>query len=1001
MKKAPTIGLLPRTSIRTRLAGLVLCAMLPLIGLMGATLVLIKAKDIEIVQQAALVTAKVVADNTDRFLGDTASLLRALAGRPAFRALDPEHCDPEIVTFLTRHAGYRDVSTDTLDGTVICSATSEPPSGRHPPVAGTQWFARALARKDTDDVIFGKPLFDPISGAWVLVAAAPIRDTSGTVRGFVVLPIDLHHFEPLKRGTSLPAGSFVTILDDDGIVVARSSDSEAWAGRNLAYVEIDAQALAGTEGVGFGMAVTGRRIFAFAPVPAAHWRVIAAVLPKAAFEATNQAFLLVGLGSVGLLGLVAVLGFLLARGIDTPLRKMASLVEMAADGRTDRRLDTGGPAEIGKVALQFNKMLDARQRVEEALRESESHFRQLADCLPVLMWLADENRQCSYVNKPWLDFTGMTLTQALGAGWAAVLHPDDRQHSIDTYVRTFDARHPFALEFRVRRHDGEYRWLYDQGIPRHDAAGTFLGYVGGSIDITDRKLAEERLVEARKAAEAADRAKSVFLAMMSHELRTPMTGVIGMADFLSETPLNPDQKLYIDTMRSSARTLLTVLNDILDYSKIDANRLTLDCITFDAVALTTEAVRLFWTRAEDNACTLTLDTGDLTTLVVLGDPNRIKQVLGNLIGNAVKFTRNGTITVRLRCLEAGERLRLGFDVEDTGIGISEDDQKRLFQPFSQTDTGATRKFGGTGLGLAICKRLVDLMGGEIGVTSRLGRGSLFRFTCLVDRGRQKDLASEPEPSPAVPPLTILLAEDNPINRMIVKIGLEQRRHRVSAVENGVHAYEAAAKQRFDVILMDMQMPVMDGTEATRRIRTLAPPFSEVPIVALTADALVEHRATYMEAGLTDFLTKPVEWGKVDAVLARLSARAKGSSAPNTGSSGPAADEHEAPLIDRARLLSIHTLMAETDFSELIRELIDCARDEMSQLKAAIDQGDLPLAYRVAHTLKGMFLNIGGVRIATLAHDLQACRDREAANALFQTLTIAIEDTVAELGRFNT
>ena len=220
--------------------------------------------------------------------------------------------------------------------------------------------------------------------------------------------------------------------------------------------------------------------------------------------------------------------------------------------------------------------------------------------------------------------------------------------------------------------------------------------------------------------------------------------------------------------------------------------------------------------------------------------------------------------------KAGDRIRLSFEIEDTGIGIAEAEMATLFLPFSQAGKGTTRKFGGTGLGLAISKRLVEMLGGEITVSSRLGQGSVFRFTCLVEPARTADLQPlEPVAAATLAPLDILLAEDNRINRMIVKVGLETRGHRVTEVENGAEAYQAATVKRFDVILMDMQMPVMDGTEATRRIRALPPPFSEVPIIALTADAMTEHRPAYMEAGLNDFLTKPIEWDDVDAALARL------------------------------------------------------------------------------------------------------------------------------------
>jgi CheY-like chemotaxis protein len=505
-------------------------------------------------------------------------------------------------------------------------------------------------------------------------------------------------------------------------------------------------------------------------------------------------------------------------------------------------------------------------------------------------------------------------------------------------------------------------------------------------------------LEAKTAAEAANRAKSAFLAMMSHELRTPMTGVIGMADFLSKSPLDEDQRRYVDTMHSSAQTLLTVLNDILDYSKIEADRLTLDCVSFDAVTLVTETVQLFWPKAEENLSSISIDSGDFDTLVVKGDPTRIKQVLGNLIGNAVKFTTNGTTTVRLRRQNPGNHLFLMFEVEDTGIGISEADMARLFLPFSQANTGTTRTFGGTGLGLAICKRLVNLMGGEITATSQPGRGSVFRFTCRVEPGRREDLAAgRPQPI-VVPPLTILLAEDNPINRMIVKVGLEQRHHRVTVVENGAQACEAAISQPFNVILMDMQMPVMDGIEATRRIRVLPPPASEIPIVALTADALPEHRVAYMAAGLTDFLTKPIEWDEVDAVLARVHLGKTAQTLTVTNRDSLIANSECRPLINHDRLREIRMAMDPDDFRDLIREFIRCGTDELISLRGAINQGDLNLIHRWAHNIRGMYLNLGSDRAAAVAKELLVCEDIEHVHRLSKTLSAVADDTNIEVTR---
>ena len=408
-----------------------------------------------------------------------------------------------------------------------------------------------------------------------------------------------------------------------------------------------------------------------------------------------------------------------------------------------------------------------------------------------------------------------------------------------------------------------------------------------------------------------------------------------------------------------------------------------------------DMVRLFSAKASENGNIIIAEVGEIHSLIVEGDPTRLRQVLGNLVSNAVKFTKQGSIKVRMRHVPAEAGLRLEFEVEDTGIGISEAEMGRLFQPFSQVDTGTARQFGGTGLGLAICKRLVSMMGGEIGADSRFGRGSVFRFSCMVGKGTLSSPKHEPQMAP-VEPMDILLAEDNAINRMIIQVGLEKLQHRVTVVENGLEAYEAASGRRFDLVLMDMQMPVMDGAEATRRIRALTKPLSDVPIVALTADAITEHREAYVAAGLDGFLTKPVDWNALEMILARHHRGSKGPALAGTGHYGRVPNWGEPPLLDAEHLGTIQQVMGSKQFVALIDEIATFSRKELSRLRQAVKARDIQQCRDIFHDLKGMFGNVAAARAMAHAGRLHKASDCEAVAADLDGLADVVEETIGEL-----
>jgi signal transduction histidine kinase/ActR/RegA family two-component response regulator len=469
----------------------------------------------------------------------------------------------------------------------------------------------------------------------------------------------------------------------------------------------------------------------------------------------------------------------------------------------------------------------------------------------------------------------------IGAPMLSLIHPDDVEPSRTQMGRADGEGEIVGFVNRYRHKDGRYRHLEW----RARKMGEFV--FGVARDVTDRLAMEAEMQAAREAAEAANRTKSDFLANMSHEIRTPLNGVLGVVDALGRTSLMADQREMVELIRTAGVTLERLLSDILDMSKIEAGLLHVEKRAIDLAATLTGVSDTFRVRAEQKGLAFSLDVDTAAQGLFLGDGVRLGQVFSNLLANAVKFTAKGAVRAAIKA-EAGDggAAIVLLEVEDTGVGFDEAQGEALFQRFSQADTTITRRFGGSGLGLSICRSLVEMMGGRIEARSAPGEGSLFRVVLPLDRAGPQAAAASASPTASDSfaldgPLRVLLAEDHPVNQKVVQYILEPLGAQLTVVENGQQALDAAAAGSFDLVLMDMQMPVMDGLAATRALRAKEAEAGSgrVPVIMLSANALLQHRQDAREAGADLHLAKPISAaGLIGAIREAMSRQVRGPAA---------------------------------------------------------------------------------------------------------------------------
>jgi PAS domain S-box-containing protein len=599
------------------------------------------------------------------------------------------------------------------------------------------------------------------------------------------------------------------------------------------------------------------------------------------------------------------------------------------------------------------------------------------------------------VNPQWTRVTGYTEAELLSRPYLDFVHPEDRRSTLAAGARLAAGEPVVWFENRYQCKDGTYRWLMWMCAP-------FLeqGLVYASArDITDRRQAEDALRRyatemaaarqvqeenaarlsqlvaeldvARRRAEDATAAKGEFLANMSHEIRTPMNAILGMTQLLTKTSLTEEQRDLVSTANDAAESLLSLINDILDFSKIEARRLELEAVAFDVRDTVSDALRLVAPRAREKGLLLGKHIDQTVPDMIVGDAGRLRQVLLNLLGNAVKFTEAGEVVVSVDMVElSADEVRLHFAVRDTGIGVPADKQWRIFGAFVQADGSTTRKYGGTGLGLTISSELVELMQGRMWIDSAVGSGSTFHFSALFARADQTraappapaDVTASPLPSRVSRrPLRILLAEDNAINKKVVSGMLASGGHQVVAVDNGQQAVEAVQRQVFDVVLMDIQMPVMNGFEATAAIREAERATGgHLPIVAMTAHAMTGDRERCLAGGMDGYVAKPI---RIVDLFATIAAVIGGE---------PASDEATAPIVDEQSLLANAFGGNAALFADVIDAFTADTPVALATMRAAIDAGDLPVLAQAAHKLKGT------VGVFTTGPAMAAIADVDAA-----------------------
>ncbi|MES2070569.1 MAG: MHYT domain-containing protein [Pseudomonadota bacterium] len=647
--------------------------------------------------------------------------------------------------------------------------------------------------------------------------------------------------------------------------------------------------------------------------------------------------------------------------------------------------------------VSFITDISERKAMEQALRDSERQYRSLIRNIPGASFrcLLDDDRTILFISDAIQTLSGWEAKDFLEKrkSFAALVHPDDHAGWLQEIQRATQEEQNYVVEYRIVCRDGRELWVWESGGAVRNEQGQPQWIDGVILDISERRKMEEAVRAERDRAELAAASKTTFLANMSHEIRTPMNAIIGFTELLLDTPLDNTQRRHMDTVRQAARSLLGLLNDILDTAKLEKGAVELESVDFSLHTLAEQICASLRLSAEAKDLSLVLDYHPELDEFFKGDPLRIQQILINLIGNAIKFTERGSVKLEISASSTPGQIHLA--VHDTGIGIARDRLDKIFAPFAQADASMSRRFGGTGLGTTIARQLVELMGGQIRVDSRQGVGSVFHVLLPLQKGDavlpyQEALLNQ------LPPLNILVADDVPQNLELLSLTFGKAGHNVVTAHNGAEAIRAYVEGKFDVVLMDVQMPHVDGLEATRQIRihetvNLLP---ETPVIALTASVLDHDRQAAKAAGMNGFASKPLEMHKLIAEIARLT-----GVVVNHGTAEILASAHLGlQQIDWPR--GVRLWGNRQALSQAIRRFLDQHSEACRQLEQFLDEDNNNAALQLTHKINGAAGNLCLHHMHQLAGKLESAlqeKDKYTALALLPLFVIAFADVANELG----